>query len=172
MESSEHEIEMLDMNQNQYHQLKPNSQDTHRFEYSTALYDFVKIMIPSALGMLIRNLIVIVNWIFIQAECIILIIQQAQALGCFLLLCFIDLQLLDLAEGSIPYAHKHSEQNNYYLAGVFYNSSIISITVLFLVEILIFVNSENILLLVGQPKASAKYAALTIIAILPGLYFK
>ena len=71
----------------------------------------------------------------------------------------------------ILYDHRLLELNNHYLAGVFYNSSLITITILFLIEILIFINSDYLLLLVGQPKDSAKYGTIFIIVYLPGLYF-
>ena len=65
MNSNDSEIEMLDVHLNQYHKLNPDTQYTHKFTYIIAFYDFVKLMIPSALGMFVRNLMDIVSWIFI-----------------------------------------------------------------------------------------------------------
>ena len=142
----------------------------NQISYTQALSDLVKYSVPASLGMIIRNGMDIVSWMFIghldNSDYI-----SGIGLGLFFTYVFFRSQAVGLGGGIETLWSQAFGAKNKYLAGVFYNSSQIIITILFLFQLIVFVNSEKLLLLVGQPEASAHYAAQMIILYLPGLYF-
>ena len=77
---------------------------------------------------------------------------------------------IGMAGGVETLASQAFGSNNNYLAGKYLHRAQIVITVVFLFQLIVFLNIDTILMFIGQSEATSRYAATFIKAYLPGIY--
>ena len=77
---------------------------------------------------------------------------------------------IGMAGGIETLASQAFGSNNNYLAGKYLHRAQIVITVIFLFQLILFLNIDTILIFIGQSESTSRYAAMFIKAYLPGIY--
>ena len=137
--------------------------------YLNASINLIKISIPSMFGAFLRRALETVNFWFIgrlsNPDYI-----AGVGLG-FVTANFLCLSIAIGMAGGIETlaSHAFGSKNNY-LAGKYFQRAQVVITVIFLFQLIVFINIESILVFIGQSEETSKYAAMFIKAYLPGIY--
>ena len=137
--------------------------------YFQALLEILKLSVPAVLGMLILRLLDNINYIFIgHLDNPDYISGAGLAISSSNFLCYA--LAVGLAGGIDTLSSQAFGSKQNYLAGCYYNRAQVIVTVIFCIQAIALWNAESLLLAVGQPPVSSKFAAQYIKIYLPGIF--
>ena len=138
-------------------------------QYSSAIFEIFKRFIPSSLAYMIELGILFMNILFISS-----LNDPILLSGCGLGFATVNLVVFSinvgLWGGIDTLVSQAYGRRDYYLWGVYLNTSRIILIFLMLMQILLLINCEDIFLFLNQPPESSVIAQAYILSVLPGVF--
>ena len=144
--------------------------DGDNMTFYLALKNIILRFIPSSLALFIEYGILLSNIIFIATLGDSVLLSGA-GLGVFtinIVIFWIDVGLWGGLDTLVSHSYGRKE---YYLWGVYLNSSRIVIALLFIPQAILILNVRTFFVYINQPELSAEYAAEYALLLLPGIFF-
>lgn len=145
-------------------------EDGDNMTFYLALKNIILRFIPSSLALFIEYGILLSNIIFIATLGDSVLLSGA-GLGVFtinIVIFWIDVGLWGGLDTLVSHSYGRKE---YYLWGVYLNSSRIVIALLFIPQAILILNVRTFFVYINQPELSAEYAAEYALLLLPGIFF-